>query len=127
MDQAQREKLAADLPAVLQEAANHMELMSHKLASSEKRASDMELELRAMKLARRMEDRGVNQGLTFEQKVAELRGAGLDKLATVEQALEMATGGFRLGAAVEAEVSPSVGAGADPLGDFITSGNAYGT
>lgn len=127
MDQAQREKLAADLPAVLLEAAEHLELTSTKLAASEKRASDMEHELRAMKLARRMEERGFQSDVSFDSKMAELRRETPEKLAAMEQGLEFAASGFRFGAAMETEASPSVGASADPLGDFITGQHAYGT
>ena len=125
MDQSQREKLAADLPAVLTEAANHMEAMSRNQVALEKRASDAEHELRVMKLARRMEERGVHSTLSFEEKVAELRGAHSEKLAAMENGLEFAARGFNLGTAKEPEVSN--GSSADQIDSWIMGNHAFGS
>lgn len=125
MDQARREKLASDIPALLTEAASHMEQLSTKLAAQEKRANDMEHELRSMKLARRMEERQLHSNLSYEQKVAQLREATPEKLAQIESGIEYAAQGFRLGATAQPE-DPSSASPADPLGDWIMSNNAYG-
>lgn len=127
MDQAQRDKLASDVPALLTEAASHMEQLSTKLAASEKAKADFAHELRAMKLARRMEERQLHTNLTYDQKVAELREATPEKLASIENGIEYAAQGFRLGAAAQTEDPSSAGTSADPLGDWISSNAAYGT
>ena len=66
--------------------------------------------------------------LDFEQKVAALVETPFEKLATLEQAIELATSGFRLGQ-VQADdaklASEESGHPSDVLDVFISSQSAY--
>ena len=117
------EKVAHEVPGIMQAASQHLVKLANTNVELVKRADDMEHELRAMKLARRMEIRGLHPNLSYEEKVAQLLEVPLSKLATTEQAVEMAAGGVRLGKVAEAETSKvSTGESkADELEDFIES------
>ena len=120
-------KLAGDLQGVLRTSSDHMTKMANANAELLAINQAQEHELKAMKLARRMEQRGIEPGTDFEMKVANLLQTPLEKLATMEQAVELATGGFRLGQ-VQAEDTTQVGGGERPLDDldsFILSQAAY--
>lgn len=90
-------KLAGDLQSVLRTSADHLTKLANAHADLLARNGALTHELAAMKLARRMEQRGIEPGLEFEAKVAKLLETPFEKLATMEQAVELATGGFRLG------------------------------
>lgn len=121
-------KVAGEVPMVMQTAAQHL----RKLASSNrdlvKRASAAEKELLLMKLARRMEQRGIQPELDFDEKVAALSELSEDKLASFEQAIEMAAGGARLGSIENPEKRASHGersGSSDELEDFVTTQGAF--
>lgn len=96
-------KLANDTPAILREAGAVMRKVAQANIVLEKKASDLERENRAMKLARRMEIRGVEDDLTFEEKVAKILELPETKLAAFEAGIEFAASGARLGAVQSAE------------------------
>lgn len=126
------DKLAGDIPSVMHAAATHMRKLSSDNVELVKRASSAEHELRVMKIARLMEVRGLHQNLGFEEKVASLRTFSTEKLATTEQAIEMAAGGVRLGNLQPSETKVASDERApgesspDALEDFIESQAALG-
>lgn len=124
-----QEKLAhealAELAPIVRESATHMEKMASELASMSKRAGDAEHELQCMKLARRMEQRGIEAELDFEEKVAKLMPLNSTKLASMENAVEIAAGGFRLGAPPEKVAAEEQGSSRDELENWVSSNRAY--
>lgn len=120
-------KLAGDLQGVLHTSAEHMTKLANQVAELSAINQRQDHELKAMKLARRLEERGLSPELTFDQKVAQLLTTPLEKLATMEQAVELASGGFRLGTTQsdDFQTSGSDGKVADPLDAFISSQAAY--
>jgi len=101
------EKVAHEVPGIMQAASQHLVKLAGKNVELVKRAEAAEHETRVMKLARRMEIRGLHTNLSFEEKVAQLSEVPIDKLATMEQAVEMAAGGVRLGKVAEASDTSS--------------------
>lgn len=124
------QKLAGDLQGVLRTSAQHLEKLANEHAELLAVHAKQDHELQAFKLARRMEQRGLQPDLDFEQKVAKLLETPVEKLATLEQAIELAPGGFRLGSVqaddkVANDDFGSSGSAADPLDSFISSQAAY--
>lgn len=132
MDQRLR-KLAADMPTVLRASAQSIRGLTNKLASLETTHDAQSLELKAYKLARRMEQRGLNPETGFEEKVAHIKTFGHEKMAAFEQAIEMApvtnSSGFRLGTTDPEEKTATAQAGGssgnDVLSDYIMSQAAF--
>jgi hypothetical protein len=121
------QKLAGDLQGVLTTAATHMTKMANANAQLMAVNAQQEHELKAMKLARRLEQRGLSPEYDFEAKVAKLLETPIEKLATMEQAIELATGGFRLGSVHADDKMAAEGSSdtTDVLSAFITSQAAY--
>jgi hypothetical protein len=124
------QKLAGDLQGVLSTTSQHLRKMANAQAELLATNKQQDHELKAYKLARRMEQRGLASELDYEQKVAKLLETPIEKLATMEQAVELATGGFRLGSvqtddktAADDELGGTPGP--DVLDSFITSQAAY--
>ncbi len=120
-------KLAGDLQGVLMTASQHLTTMASAHAELLKQNETLNHELAAMKLARRMEQRGLSPELDFEAKVARLLDTPHAKFAAMEQAIELATGGFRLGS-VQADdrlVQGEGGSSPDVLDAYISSQSAY--
>lgn len=125
-------KVAHDTPAIIREAGSLMRKMAGANITLEKRASNAERELQAMKLARKLEDRGLNADLDFDQKVARIMGMDQDKIASFEAGIELAASGGGLGAVMseeDAKTASSMSAGA-PITDadfdsFILTGGAF--
>jgi hypothetical protein len=122
------EKVAYGVPEIMQAASQHLVKLAGQNVELSKRANGAEHELRVMKLARRMDLRGLHQNLSYEEKVAQLLEIPIEKLATMEQAVEMAAGGVRLGKVAEASDTgsklasdPSGSADPDELETFIES------
>jgi hypothetical protein len=124
-------KVASEVPAIMQTAAQHMRKLASSNQSLMKRASAAEHELRLMKLARRMEQRGLEPEMDFEEKVAALREFDEEKLASFAQAIEMAAGGARLGSLDNADNTNTKRAShgerqsSDELEDFVTTQGAF--
>lgn len=127
--------LASDVPGVLKIASGHM----RKLASTnvELRAENTKLasELRVTKIARRMELRGIQPNLSFEEKVAGLSKFDEVKLASVEDAIELVSGGTPILGTVQPSESgvktasysgDSRDGQTDPLDAFVLSQAALG-
>jgi hypothetical protein len=121
------QKLAADLPAVLTAAAEHLEKMAGDHAAVIQENDQLIHELSAHKLARRLEQRGLSSELDYEAKVAKLLEMPVEKLASMDEAIELASGGFRLGSVETDEKTASEGsqAGGDPLDTYIASNAAF--
>lgn len=133
------QKLAGDVPGILAASSQHMRKLASQNVELLKRAEAAERECRLMKLARRMEARGLEPNLSYEEKLASLREVPQTKLASLEQAVEMAAGGFRLGrlddpsdrgqklaSASAGEIYHTNEDGSDALEQFVTSQQAYG-
>lgn len=102
-DKDNMEKVAAQIPDMQDAAAAHLEKVAGQNVQLVKRAESAEHELRLMKMARRMEERHVLPDLSFDEKIAKLQEVPLDKLASMEQAIEMTAGGVRLGTVERAD------------------------
>jgi hypothetical protein len=136
MSDEKTEKVAGQVPGVMQAAAQHLRKMAADNVTLYKRAESAENEVRRMKLARRMEQRGIEPQLSFEEKVEKLSALDPEKLATTEQAVELAAGGVRLGtvasrdeekrSSVRGETYRSSEDGSDPLDAFVMNQEAYG-
>ncbi len=120
-----RIKLAEETQAILLDAAKTMETQSRELVKTAQQRDAALRELRIMKLAKLMEDRGIASELDFNAKVAELSRAENAKLATMEQAIELSAGGFRLGSTYDSAQDVSGPSSGDPLEAYIMSGSAY--
>jgi hypothetical protein len=133
------DKVAGQVPGIMQTAAEHMRKLAGQNVELVKRAEAAEHEVRLVKLARRMEQRGIEPSLGFDEKLAHLRSIEIGKIASLEQAVELAAGGFRLGRleAEEKRASADFGTGGgelyrrgadggDALEQFIESQHAYG-
>lgn len=127
MDQ-ELKKVAADVPGVLLAASQHMEKMANDNVALVSENAELTHENKCMKLARRLEQRGLQQDMDYDQKVAALLRTPVEKIAHMEQAIELAAGGFRLGTTSEPEEKTSSATGAesrDALDSFINAGAAY--
>jgi hypothetical protein len=134
----QTQKLAGDVPGILAASAQHMRKLAGHNVELLKRAEAAEHELRLMKLARRMEARGLEPSLSLEEKLASLRDVPATKLDHVEGAVELTAGGFSLGrvsssdeggtktAGSSSELYHSNEGGSDDLEEFVTSQQAFG-
>ncbi len=134
------DKLAAKVPGIMATGAAHMRKIAQQNVDLVRQNQALTNEIRVMKLARRMEDRGIQNDLSFEEKIAALRDADPQKLASMEGAVEISAGGFTLGALKDrSEIMGgekvasikgeeySLGTGeSDPLDTFVLSGAALG-
>jgi len=121
------DKIAGEVPGIMLASAQQLQKLASTNLELIKRAESAEAENRVMKLARRMEVRGLQPSLTYEEKVAQLSEVHESKLATMEQAVELAAGGVRLGKVAEAPDTKLVGGTSpDELEDFINSQSALG-
>jgi len=126
-------KVASQVPGVMGAAAQHLRKLAGQNVDLVKRAEVAEHEVRVMKVARRMDQRGLEPNLSFEEKTAMLREMDPEKLGSLEQAIELSAGGFRLGRVEAEEKRASTGSefysaqsGTDSLEDFVTNQKAYG-
>lgn len=112
----------AQVPALLKEAASHMKAQSTKLAELTESYEVVTHELKAMKLAQRMVERGLDPESTWADKVASLKGMSSEKLATMEQAIELAQAPLSLPkvATADTHVTPTTA----NFDDFILSQSA---
>jgi hypothetical protein len=133
MDDKKIMKLAEDVPGILHASSQHLRKMAGKLITETQRADAAEQELHRMKLARRMELRNMEPNLSFEEKVAALAEVPSEKLASLEQAVELAAGGVTL-ARLNQEDGQKVASqggelysseGGDALEDFVMSNQAF--
>ncbi len=127
----QLRKLAGDLPEVIGLASEHMKKLANSNVALHQENAGLKHELSAYKLARRMEQRGLSAELDFEAKVAKLLEMPVAKLASMDAAVEFATGGFRLGTLEQDDKTASNGdtasstGGSDPLDSYISSNAAF--
>jgi hypothetical protein len=129
-------KVAGQVPGIMHEAAQHMRKLSEQNVELVQERDALMHENRIMKIARRMEQRGLEPNLSFEEKVAKLQEVPQEKLAATEQAIELTAGGFRLGTvdqqssggekrASRGELYSSDESGGDELEGFVTQMSAY--
>jgi hypothetical protein len=117
----ERTKLAADTSAVLSEAAGTLRKIAAQNVDLAREVEALRLEKRAMQIAMRMTDRGIEPATSFAEKVALLCEQDETKLAGIESALAMQLE-FSIGKVAEAEGGQVVEV--DSLNDFILSGQA---
>lgn len=122
-DPAEMAKVANQTPGILKAASDQLRSMAVELVDATREKEAAQHELSAMKIARRMEERGLEQGLSYQEKVAALYDSTPEKLAHIESAVELASGGFSLGRLSEEE-GAKVAASSDDLDAFILSGAA---
>jgi len=129
------QKLAHQVPAVLAEASATLRKTASRLVEVENENDALKHQLRVEKLARRMEQRGLDPNLDFDQKIAHLQEVDKTKLDTLEQAVELSAGGFKLGSLEDSQTNDSVEGVHEELGsaahhealdNFILSGRALG-
>lgn len=127
-------KVAGQVPGVLHEAAQHMRKLAESNVGLVEENEALKHELRTMKLARRMEVRGLEPALDYESKVAKIAQIPVTKLAAVEEAVELAAGGFRLGHVEQPQTGEkrasggelySAGENGDELEGFVETMSAY--
>jgi hypothetical protein len=122
------EKIANEIPVMMQKSAQHLRQLATSNVELQTKVSSLARENKIMKLARRMEVRGLQPNLTFEEKVAQLSEVDDTKLATMEQAVEMAAGGVRLATVAVSDKTAGFDSapsgGDDALESFINSGEA---
>jgi|NOAtaT_6_FD_contig_71_168328_length_2369_multi_3_in_0_out_0_2 hypothetical protein len=127
-------KVAGQVPGVLHEAAQHMRKLAEANVGLAEENDGLRHELRTMKLARRMEVRGIEPALDFESKVAKIAQLPVTKLAAVEEAVELTAGGFRLGHVEQPQTGEkrassgelySAGDSGDVLEGFVETMSAY--
>lgn len=124
-------KVAGQVPGIMQEAAQHMRKLAEDNVSLSQECDALRKQLTVEKIARRMEQRGLEPELDFDGKVAKLASLEPSKLATMEQAIELAGGSFRLGRVQDADKTASdgsfvrSGSSADDLDNFFASNAAY--
>lgn len=128
-------KVAGQVPGIMHEAAQHMRKMAEQNTELVQERDALLTENRLMKIARRMEQRGLEPNLTFEEKVAKLEAVPAEKLAATEQAIELTAGGFRLGTvdpsqggekrAARGELYAKDAEAGDDLDNFVSTMSAY--
>lgn len=128
------EKVAGQVPGIMQAAAQHMRKLSEYNVELVQERDALMHENRLMKIARRLEQRGLEPNLSFEEKVAKLEAVPSEKLAATEQAIELTAGGFSLGHVGEAQPSEkraskgelySSNSAGDELEGFVTQNHAF--
>lgn len=125
-------KVAQDTPAIMREAGASLRKLASANISLEKRASNAERELHAIKLARRLEERGLNADFSFDQKVAKILDMPQAKLAGLEAGIELAASGGGLGSVMSDEdaktaaaLTPGASVSDTDFDAFILNGSAY--
>lgn len=131
------DKIASQVPGILNAGAAHMRKIAQQNVDLVRQNQALENEVRVMKLARRMEDRGLQNDLDYDEKCASLRDADDTKLASIESAVEIVAGGFSLGkldnpadrgqkvATIQGENYNLNPGDEDPLNEFVLSGSAF--
>lgn len=117
---------AEQMPGLLKESAE----LVQKLASSNEelldRNAQLEKELRLIKIAHRMDERGLEPTLSPTEKVAALAELDEQKLLGIEAACELSGPGFTLGTLKsEAGGETRKVATAEDLDNFILSNEAF--
>jgi len=115
---AQAAQVYAEVPAVLRALVTERDDLRTKLAAADARIQEFEKSDRIEKIARSMEEKGIDTGSTFEDKIerikeATARGRSLDVIA---EAIEMTAPNGDLGKLAGAEAP---GNGADALTSYL--------
>lgn len=87
-------KFAAETPLQIRDAASHIRKLASYALQQNSRAEAVSRELLNHKIARRMEQRDLMPGTSFEQKLAHISQLPETKLAAYEEGIELATGGL---------------------------------
>lgn len=136
-DTKDMEKLAAEIPAILTESSAQLRKLAHENTQLVEERDAALYELRLNKVARRLEERNLESDLSFTQKLAYLQSIDPSKMDAFEQAIELSTGGFKLGSIQREETVTKESSETLPgelgsrdnhetLDRFILSGSALG-
>jgi len=107
------------VPEILGAARTHLIKLSNSNVKLAEERDAARHELHVMKVALRMEERGLDPTTTFDEKVAALRAMPAPKLASTEDAVEIAAGGVRLTKLSEAQEAGSAATTSTELDDFV--------
>lgn len=118
-----KESNAAEVPGIMLAAGQHLEKLASQNVELVKRAEFAEREMLIAKIARRMEVRGLQPHLSYEEKVAQLHE--VSDLNTMQRAVELAAGGVSIGKVAESETTTPQATSADDLDAFINSQAAF--
>ena len=115
-------KIAHDAPAMLLEGARLTRKLAQENVDLSAENDAVKHELTVHKLAMRMQERGLEPGLSLSEKVAMLSNVDPAKLAGIEAAVEMSAGGFKLATLrVEEELTSAQPAQAKAHGEIGSS------
>ncbi len=89
-------KIAQDAPAMLLEGARLTRKLAQENVDLAAENDAVKHELTVHKLAMRMQERGLEPGLSLVEKVSMLGNVKPEQLAAIEAAVEMSAGGFKL-------------------------------
>ena len=89
-------KIAQDAPAMLLEGARLTRKLAQENVDLQSAKDAVTHDLIVHKLAMRMQERGLEPGLSLSEKGAMLGNVDRSKLAAIEAAVEMSAGGFKL-------------------------------
>lgn len=121
-------KIAEQAPQILSASAAHLRKLASENVKLAQNVQALEHQLRLHKLARRMEDRGLEPQYNFEEKLAHLQDVDSSRLDSLEQAVELSAGGFKLGSLHDTgestDTPPAPGATYTDLDSYIESGGA---
>lgn len=106
---------------LLRTAGSTIISQQEKIASLEAEIGRRDREKRAQNVARQMEQKGLHEDLSFEEKLAHLR-ANDDRLDVVEEAVKMASADLSFGSAAD-DAPGSSGTSLDNFLNFIATGD----
>lgn len=116
---------ATEVPGILKTAAEQVRKQASTILDLTRERDGLNHELRAFKLAHRITERGLDDHLSFEQKVAKVKDLDQEKLAGLEAIIEGVGGNFSLGHIEEEKTASEEGENsAEALTQFILNGNA---
>jgi hypothetical protein len=124
-DDEMKKFAATEVPVILKTAAEQVRKQASTILDLTRERDGLENELRAIKLAQRITERGIDDHLSFEQKVAKVKELDETKLAGLEAVIEAVGGSFSLGRLEEEKVAAQAGGSSqEALTDFILNGDA---
>ena len=88
---AQAAQVYAEVPGVLRKLASERDQLQQKLASLQEEIGNYRKNEQIAKIARRMEDRHINMGLSLDERVTQIKEAQARgrSLEAIEEAVEM--------------------------------------
>lgn len=114
---AQAAQVYSEVPGVLRKLASERDTLRKKLAEANEELSNYKTRDRIEKIAREMEERHINEGLTHDERISQIKEAQSKgrSLDAIEQAVEMTTPNGSFGKVAE----DVTGNGINQLESFI--------